>query len=190
MNNLYTVDYNEITQDRPDFWRAGSRNNVYNFDTSSGILTINQVLKLLEASSVLDYGCGYGHGTDTVPDTVTITKYDPFVPEFSSRPTSKSDVVVSYNVLGCVENECFDNVVDDLYQLANKFLVLNIAVPGFYDRDQDWYLDYFNLSTKFKVLSSNLKDELITIITNDRVTGTVSKYAYDKKYLFVLLQII
>jgi hypothetical protein len=190
MKDLYTVDYNELVQSRPDVWRAGSRNNIYKFDTTSGTISISQMLKLLEASSVLDYGCGYGHAMDEVPDSIVVTKYDPFVPEFSSRPTGKSDVVVAYNVLGCIEPECFDNVMDDLCQLTNKFLVLMIPVEGFYDRDQDWYLDKFNQSDKFKVLSSNYKDELITIITTNRITGKDSKYAYDKKHLFVLLEVI
>jgi hypothetical protein len=187
---LYTLDYNQVASKESILWQMYSRNNLYKFNTTHGTVDATDIIKRVNAKRVLDYGCGYGHSLDSISNIVSVQKYDPFVPEFSTRPTGKYDLVVAYNVLGCVETECFDEVMDDLYSLTGKLLLLNIPCNGFYHRDKDWYLDKFENNSKFKLLSSNYTEETFTSIrTNTATKEVISSITVDKKYLFAILSI-
>jgi 2-polyprenyl-6-hydroxyphenyl methylase/3-demethylubiquinone-9 3-methyltransferase len=50
---------------------------------------------------VIDYGCGRGTMAARLRELhwTNVTNYDPFVPEFSQRPTCKADLVVAVEVL-------------------------------------------------------------------------------------------
>tara|TARA_R110000868_G_scaffold96894_1_gene266516 strand:+ start:88 stop:663 length:576 start_codon:yes stop_codon:yes gene_type:complete len=186
---LYTLDYNEVSKTQTILWQKFSRNNLYKFNTKDGLVDATDIIKYVNATSVLDYGCGFGHSLDSISNIVTVQKYDPFVPEFTTRPTGKYDLVVAYNVLSCVETICFDDVIDDLYQLTGKLLLLNIPCSGFYNRDKDWYLNYFNDSIKFKLKTSNYTEEtVISTRINSNTKKVISSASFEQNYLFILLQ--
>jgi hypothetical protein len=60
---------------------------------------------------------------------VELTKYDPFVPEYSAYPNTTFNLVVCYNVLQFVEPEFLNDVVQDVANLSNKLAIFNISLP-------------------------------------------------------------
>lgn len=190
--SLYTLDYNQLANKQPISWQMNSRNNLYKFNvTSDTVIDATDIIKHVNATSVLDYGCGYGHALDSISNIVSIKKYDPFVSEFITRPTGKYDLVVAYNVLNVVETDCFDDVMEDLYQLTRKILLLNISCDGFYNRKKNWYLDKFESNNKFKLSASNYTEIRLTNTITNRITNEVISFkTLDKNYLFAILKIV
>ncbi len=106
--------------------------------------SVLSVIRDFRPESVLDYGCGKGLGADNLvynyPD-LSVTKYDPFVEEFSQEPTGCFDLVICYNVLQIVEAEYLEAVLEHLDSLTKRNLLLNILVNKKSTRDLDWWLD-------------------------------------------------
>ena len=55
---------------------------------------------------------------------IRLVKYEPFIDEFNSLPTETFDLVICYNVLQIVEAEYFDRVIDHIYSLSSKYILL------------------------------------------------------------------
>jgi 2-polyprenyl-3-methyl-5-hydroxy-6-metoxy-1,4-benzoquinol methylase len=81
-------------------------------------------------SSIIDYGCGKGKLVNTFkqdfPDKI-IQGYDPAVEEFSQKPTTTFDMLVSLDVLEHIEPDYIDNVLQDINKIITKGCYLVIA---------------------------------------------------------------
>lgn len=90
---------------------------------------IKKIITLLGVQSILDYGCGKGRQYLWINDDgetleeqwgVTVTKYDPGVPEFEADPVGKFDLVICTHVLGCIPEQDLPWVIERIFGYANK----------------------------------------------------------------------
>ena len=135
----------------PQFWsnsynyesiaNNANRNINYIFIGSDGnrIRTAN-LINDNAITTILDYGCGYSNSIQCNVDrfkdrlvnkNVQISKYDPFVPEYSTYPNTTFDYVICYNVLQFVEVQFIKDVVQDIANLSNKLAMFSIVIPPF-----------------------------------------------------------
>lgn len=118
MTNLYTPEYASLQKqfhlERPDYGVSGSR-------------YADQILQMsnsLQTRSILDYGCGKCTLQKALP--FPIQNYDPFIPEYSDRPTP-ADIVVCTDVMEHVEEECIYTVLADIAVLTLKAVFFQVA---------------------------------------------------------------
>jgi len=129
MTQLWSNTYNYDA-----LYPKNNRNNYYLFIGSNGRIQTNDLINNYSIKSILDYGCGYSNSVQSSCNNfnitdVVISKYDPFIPEFSTHPDTPSDFVVCYNVLQFVEPQFLNNVVQDISNLSNKITLFNIVIP-------------------------------------------------------------
>jgi 2-polyprenyl-3-methyl-5-hydroxy-6-metoxy-1,4-benzoquinol methylase len=112
-------------------------NTRYNFCfKENGIKHIDEVyaedlITELAPTTVLDYGCGNGLASaqlQTVFPNIKFFNYEPFVTEFSTKPTGKYDLVICHKVLRSVELCFIDNVLADLYNLSTNYIALSLVI--------------------------------------------------------------
>lgn len=86
--------------------------------------------------SALDYGCGKGAqyeadlgGGSRLEDLLgyRVTKYDPAIPAFASEPAEPFDLVFCVDVLIHIPEEDIDWLVERLFSLASKALLITIG---------------------------------------------------------------
>ena len=80
----------------------------------------------LQASTVLDYGCGEGMLSEAAKPVRRILNYDAGVPGREGMP-KPVDLVVSTDVLEHVESDKLDNVLDHIFRIAHVAAYLVIA---------------------------------------------------------------
>ena len=82
---------------------------------------VAEVLNVVGASELLDYGAGkgrLGHTLkDIVPRPLTIHHYDPAIPQWA-QPPEPCKFVACIDVLEHIEPELIDNVLDDLVRVT------------------------------------------------------------------------
>lgn len=140
MTQLWNIDYNDYTKNKDLKWQHCSRTNRYVYVTPDGVKDIYDFCKIYQPKSILDYGCGlnYSYAKDGSPqkkfndNNIIVIRYDPFIEEYSTRPSQASDIVICNNVLNAIEPDFFDDVMEDIYNLTNKAVICNIIVPGLY----------------------------------------------------------
>lgn len=86
---------------------------------------IEAIIEDYGIETILDYGCGKAKYH---PSHWNATKYDPGVSEFSEKPTSRHDLIICTDVLEHVEEEYIDEVLQEIFQNANKFVYFCIGV--------------------------------------------------------------
>lgn len=125
-------DYNESVKDFPDWWKHRSRRNEYIFLNKDGTRrNLSDIIIQYDAKSILDYGCGKSPSVDVVLrdnniNDVIVAKYDPFVEGVDIRPEGQYDIVVCHNVLGGVERQYVDAIIQDLLNYSTKVVVIKI----------------------------------------------------------------
>lgn len=86
------------------------------------------VILNLKVNSCLDYGCGKGVLRTLLSDNVKqFINYDPCMESFSKRPEGTFDLVVCLDVMEHVESQYTDNVLNDIFNYADKYVMFNIA---------------------------------------------------------------
>ena len=117
--HLITNEYKELNRKlhatRKDYGARGHR-------FSDAVVSIAQVF---ETRDVLDYGCGKGHLRRALP-MIDVKEYDPAVEGKDSLP-ERADIVCSFDVLEHIEPELLTNVINHIFALAKKAVILNIA---------------------------------------------------------------
>jgi len=104
---------------------------------------IRELAILVRASSALDYGCGkaalYAKQNFDTSNGIRISSlseywnlkeiylYDPAVAQFSTRPSSKSDIVICTDVLEHIDEGDIPYVLDDIFALSNRMVFANVA---------------------------------------------------------------
>ena len=105
------------------------------------ILNLSNIISDLKPASILDYGCGRGYALAKLAEQFTninFYNYDPFIEEHSTYPKISCDLIVSYNALQHVEDQFYDQVVENLYKLSNQLVLIRLYVFKNH-RPADWY---------------------------------------------------
>lgn len=76
-------------------------------------------VKVMDAKSILDYGCGRSKLIDYFNVEVA-DRYDPAIKEFSEKPTRQYDLVLCTDVMEHIEEEFVDWVLKDLAYLGKR----------------------------------------------------------------------
>lgn len=84
---------------------------------------VKGVSEKLGTTDILDYGCGKGTLAANLP--FDIHQYDPCVPEHARTP-EPADIVICSDVLEHIEPDCLIDVLDDLYRVTKKSILLVI----------------------------------------------------------------
>ena len=94
---------------------------------------IFSIIKENNIKSILDYGCG--KATEYIENNIhadwnveKVGLYDPAVPQFMNLPGNEFDGVISTDVLEHVPEREIDDVLKEIFELAQKFVYLNIAM--------------------------------------------------------------
>jgi hypothetical protein len=106
---------------------------------------IKEVIDRVGATSLLDYGCGFGKQYDPVDKRnhdetgrtleqfwgLGATKYDPAVRRYKAEPRGKFDIVICIQVLTSIPRADLPWVIDRLYGFANKaiFVAERLKMP-------------------------------------------------------------
>lgn len=126
MPQLWSNDYVYVDK--------SSRQNFYVFLGSEGRIQTNDLINNNNITTILDYGCGYSNSIQYSCNhfnitNIQISKYDPFIPEYSTYPNTTFDLVVCHNVLQFVEYQFINDTVQDIANLTNKLALFNISIP-------------------------------------------------------------
>lgn len=124
-------NYNEIVKDLPDRWKYNSRRNDYIFFKDNTQRYLSDIIVEYSAKSILDYGCGNSRAIDIVlrehsMHNVILAKYDPFVEGVDTRPEGQYDIVVCHNVLGGIDKEYIDAIIQDLLDYSMKIVIIKM----------------------------------------------------------------
>lgn len=115
---LLTDEYRELNRqmhaEKPHYGISGQRYADY----------VTKIANLVQAKSILDYGCGKGTLAPLMDRPVA--EYDPCI-SGKDVPPCPADLVVCTDVLEHIEPQCLDAVLDDLKRLVLKRGVFVIA---------------------------------------------------------------
>ena len=85
---------------------------------------INKLRKEYNLVTMLDYGCGKAQFHDASWNAV---KYDPAIPEFSTRPTGRFDLVISTDVLEHIPEEHIENTIADIFNYSDRWVFVSVC---------------------------------------------------------------
>lgn len=96
---------------------------------------VNEVTNLVaitKTKTMLDYGCGKGHQylqrrTHELWGGILPYCYDPGVVGLDTKPMGKFDGVICTDVLEHVPESALDSVISEIYNYADKFVMLGIC---------------------------------------------------------------
>jgi hypothetical protein len=95
---------------------------------TSHITRIVPWLDQIHAGTIIDYGCGKGRLSDRLEEKgYQVLRYDPAIPEFSSRPVIVADAVVCNDVLEHLTLESYRAVLKDIRSHATEGIFLSIS---------------------------------------------------------------
>jgi len=93
-------------------------------------IALQRMHELDLCNSVLDYGTGKGRLVErlrsSLPNSITVTGYDPAVEAWEHKPTQQSDILTCLDVLEHVEISSIDMVLQDIRSLTRHFCYLVI----------------------------------------------------------------
>ena len=92
---------------------------------------IGELIRSTGAKTLLDYGCGRGHqySRHRVQDRwppIDISMFDPGVTEWQCKPAGVFDAVVVCDVMEHVPESAVDDVLQDIFSSAGKFVFFSI----------------------------------------------------------------
>jgi 2-polyprenyl-3-methyl-5-hydroxy-6-metoxy-1,4-benzoquinol methylase len=135
-------------------WDWG-RNTDYFFPWKDANLSnLADIVTELKPLSILDYGCGQGYALNKLANqfpNINFCNYDAFVEEHSTYPVAPCDLIVSNNVLHHIEDQFYDQVVVNLYNLCNHTVLIKLYLFENY-KSAAWYEEKYSLLFKIDSL--------------------------------------
>ena len=176
---MISEEYRELNKklhaSRDDYGARGGR-------FADAVVSIAQVMNTRD---VLDYGCGKGHLRKSLP-MIDVKEYDPAIPGKMTLP-EPADIVCCFDVLEHIEHEYLHDVVGNLYELANKAIILSVATSPAVKFLEDgrnahltvepviWWLNLLNehFQHGFSLIQFNKTgyEEFLAIYSKDPVKG-------------------
>lgn len=92
---------------------------------------IKELTERFNVSSVIDYGCGKGALSKSLPG-LDWREYDPAIPGKDTPPTMAADMVVCTDVLEHVEEEYLEEVLEHIMELIGRvgYLIISLIRGG------------------------------------------------------------
>ena len=149
---LYSKSSEDIFRNPFDPINYDSR-NLYTFNFGDTVVHLISLIESIKPNTMLDYGCGQGNAVkhySALYPHIDIQGYDPFYPEYEKYPESQYDLIVSYNAINNIEDEYFDEAIDDLQSMCRKVLLVSLIIES--HRTQEWYKEKFR---NFKMVHEN-----------------------------------
>jgi hypothetical protein len=121
---------------------------------------INKLRKEYNLVTMLDYGCGKAQFHDASWNAV---KYDPAIPEFSTRPTGRFDLVISTDVLEHIPEEHIENTIADIFNYSDRWVFVSVCcreareiLPNGMNahatvKSESWWKDKFSKYKNYKL---------------------------------------
>ena len=83
-------------------------------------------IRMLDARTVIDYGCGQSTLADLVSAHcgAKVTRYDPGLPGYDRRPSGTFDLLLNIDVLEHVPEEEVDGVIADMASLSSRAIII------------------------------------------------------------------
>jgi len=164
-------------------WKWG-KNAEYFFPwQDSTPINLSNIIDDLKPKSVLDYGCGQGLTLKSLfekfPD-INFYNYDAFVDEYSTYPSATYDLIVSNNALQHIENQFYDQLVKNLYDLCNHTALFKLYTFENYN-PVEWYIEKY--SKFFKVDDITVGKPLITEPDKTEFLYGIKSYTKTPLYL-------
>jgi len=150
MLTMKTILYSATTAEKQKSMYSNGRrgwnfteDRTYQFVKNNKEISFEGLIDQYQPASILDYGSGPGYALNKISKkypNIKTTNYDPFVDGMCDYPTKSSDLVVLYHVIHHVEDEFIDCLIENLFDLCNKYLVIKLFLLSNY-RTVEWYLD-------------------------------------------------
>ena len=106
----------KLVHQNPTKWRGTSLRQY--------IPEINQIIKEKCLTTILDYGCGKAQCHDPNWNS---TKYDPAVPEFSTKPEGRFDLVICTDVLEHIPVDSLKDTINDIFNYSDQWVFLSVC---------------------------------------------------------------
>ena len=168
---LYTKSHGEIQSRAYEIGDKWGKNEQYFYPTLDGKLNnYSSLIALLNPKSILDYGCGYGLSLDNLQQTFPDIKmyyYDPFVKKFKTYPTIPCDLIISVHALNNIEDEYFDEALQDIHTLCLKNGLFSIKLyqypeHKYFTRQENWYID--RIAKLFKIPYKSIWEDGVSVM--------------------------
>jgi len=85
---------------------------------------IKEIIKDKRLKTILDYGCGKAKFH---PPEWNATKYDPAVPEFSTKPEGRYDLVICTDVLEHIPVDGLQDTIKDIFNYSDQWVFLSVC---------------------------------------------------------------
>lgn len=166
--------------------------HVYPGDMQYDIKFISQLIKDFNATSLLDFGCGKGYQYTREKihlkhfNNILPALYDPAVKEYSKMPDNKFDGVICCDVMEHVPEEAVNEVLQQIYSKANKFVFIAASnIPAYAVlpngenahvtlKSCDWWINkikpFSDIPTKFVIRGT---DRFIVDIVSKNIVSKV-----------------
>jgi len=123
MDNLISKEYKEkiVKKHKKNHWGGNIERNMPD--------TILKYMNLSRATSILDYGAGYGafkKAMEGLPGHIYIHEYEPGIIGKDEDPPI-CDATVCFDVLEHIEPDKIDNVLKHIYNKTRFWAILNIC---------------------------------------------------------------
>lgn len=108
-----------------------SQSSIFGSDGFRHAETVRKLIKATDSVSVLDYGCG--KGVLAAKLDFPIWEYDPAIQGKDATPKA-ADIVICTNVLECVEDDYFAEVMGDLSRCVKKvgYFTMGVGLPEYW----------------------------------------------------------
>ena len=142
----YSDYYYQVIEKYKIFHKNGIKNlpgdsTFLGYSLTKWIIKIKEIIKINNANSLLDFGCGKGflyNNKFKIGDTEfknlsdfwdieNIFLYDPGVDKFSTYPNKRFDGIICTDVIEHIPEKDVMNFIDELFKFSNKFIFFVIA---------------------------------------------------------------
>jgi hypothetical protein len=187
-SRLYSIEHENKERALYNSSPRRGKNSEYFFSwNKTNLLSLENIIKVTNPLSILDYGCGHGYATEKLVQKfphINFYNYDPFVEKYSTYPTIPCDLIISNNTMHVIETEFYGQVLENLYNLSLKNVLIKLYV---YEelRSLDWYINQFSkfFTINDVTLSSALPADIGVIesnITKKNKTKNSSIFSFTK----------
>lgn len=90
------------------------------------------LIREIAPKTIIDFGCGQSRLPDAIAETlgIPVTRFDPAIPAYASRPNRLFDLLINVDVLEHIPEQELDAVIADIAALGRNALIVIDTVPA------------------------------------------------------------